>query len=413
MGRSHRRGAYLMRAFLLMGGLVATPALAGPITLKPIIDARLRYETVAQAPLTSDASAVTARIRAGAEAKTGDFTLLAEAEGIFAIDESYNSGLNGRTGFPVAPDPETIGLNRLQLQYRGLPKTVVTVGRQRINLDDQRFVGGAAWRQNEQTFDAARVEWSGVKNVKVDLTYAWKVRTIWGIDGGNRFGPARLESIGGSNFFGTLALTTKPGTLTGFAYLVDQDEALVLGNSSQTYGARFAGAYPFSKTVKLGYMLSYARQSNYGRNPNRYSADYAAADLSLDIKAFKIGIGAEILGSSSGAALTSFQTPLATLHKFNGWADKFLVTPPNGLVDLYGSLGYGWKKVGPFDTIALTAAYHRFTSDRLAQRYGNEVNLQAVARMKRYSFIVKYADYRANSFATDTRKLWASVEWAL
>ena len=266
-----------MRAFLLIGGLVATPALAGPITLKPIIDARLRYETVAQAPLTSDASAVTARIRAGAEAKSGDFTLLAEAEGIFAIDESYNSGLNGRTGFPVVPDPETIGLNRLQLQYRGLPKTVVTVGRQRINLDDQRFVGGAAWRQNEQTFDAARVEWSGIKNVKVDLTYAWKVRTIWGIDGGNRFGPARLESVGGSNFFGTVALTTKPGTLTGFAYLVDQDEALVLSNSSQTYGARFAGAYPLNKTVKLGYMLSYARQSNYGHNPSRYSADYAAA----------------------------------------------------------------------------------------------------------------------------------------
>ena len=30
-----------------------------------------------------------------------------------------------------------------------------------------------------------------------------------------------------------------------------------------------------------------------------------------------------------------FQTPLATLHAFNGWADKFLSTPVNGIEDLY------------------------------------------------------------------------------
>ena len=112
-------------------------------------------------------------------------------------------------------------------------------------------------------------------------------------------------------------------------------------------------------------------------------------------------------------ALTSFQTPLATLHKFNGWADKFLVTPPNGLSDAYGSLGYGWKKVGKIDAITLTAAYHRFGSDRLGLRYGDEVNLQAVAKVKRYTFLIKYADYSAKGFATDTKKFWASIEWAL
>ena len=191
-----------MRAFpILLAGLVSTPALAGPITLKPLVDARLRYEHVDQEPLPRDADAVTLRIRSGVEAKAGDFALLAESEALLAISERYNNGLNGKTGFPLVPDAQNIELNRLQLQYRGLPKTIVTVGRQRINLDDQRFVGSVAWRDNEQTFDAARIEWSGVKNLKADVTYAWSDRAIWGIEGGNRYPPDTLlkEAHSGDN----------------------------------------------------------------------------------------------------------------------------------------------------------------------------------------------------------------------
>ncbi|QNA82967.1 alginate export family protein [Sphingomonas sp. So64.6b] len=398
---------------MLVAGLVSTPALADPLVLKPIVDARLRYEHVDQAPLPSDADAVTARIRAGFEAISGDFTLLAESEAVLAINPAYNSGLNGKTRYPIVPDPQNVELNRLQLQYRGLPATIVTVGRQRINLDDQRFVGSVGWRDNEQTFDAARVEWSGIKNLKADVTYAWDTRTIWGIDGGNRFGLARYQGIGGDNIFATLAYKARLGTLTGFAYLIDQDRPLVLGNSSQTYGARFAGALPLSKTIKLNYVASYARQSDYARNPNRYAASYYAADVALDVKAFKVGGGYEVLGADNGLTLTSFQTPLATLHKFNGWADKFLVTPPNGLRDAYGSVGYGWKKQGPFDAIALTAAYHRFDSDRLGQHYGDEIDVQASLKRGRYTALVKYADYDADRFATDTSKLWLSLEWAI
>jgi len=404
-----------MRALPLfaLGGLLATPALADPIALRPLIDTRLRYEHAEQAPLARDADALTARIRAGFEAKTGDFALLAESEATLAIDPSYNSGVNGKTAYPLVADPQNIELNRLQLQYRGLSKTVVTVGRQRISLDDQRFVGSVAWRDNEQTFDAARIEWSGIKGLKADLTYADNVRTIWGVDGGDRYGPARLDEIGGDNVFANLAYATKPGTLTGFAYLVDQDERLVFVNSSQTYGGRFAGALPVNKAVKLTYAASYATQSAYHRNPNRYRADYYLGELGLSVKAFTLGAGCEVLDADKGVAVTSFQTPLATLHKFNGWADKFLVTPPDGLRDLYESAGYGWKKVAGLDAIGMTAVYHRFSSDRLERRYGDEIDLQAVAKRGRYTALLKYADYRAHGFATDTKKLWLSLEWSL
>ena len=343
-------GSRIALALLLTG----TPALAEDFALKPLIDARLRYEGVEQAGFARDADAVTLRVRAGLEARTGDFSLLGEAVGTLAIDENYNSGVNGRTSFPTVADPQTVGLNRLQLQYRGLPATVVTVGRQRINLDDQRFVGSVGWRQNEQTFDAARVEWTGIKNLKADVTYAWSDRTIWGIDGGNRFGRARYAAIRGNNIFANLALKTAIGTLTGFAYLIDQDEPLVLRNSSATYGARFAGARPLGSTVKFNYVASYARQADYARNPNRYAADYYLGELALDVATLRFGGGYEVLGADNragggaggGVAYTSFQAPLGTLHKFDGWADKFLVTPPNGLRNAYALAGYGWKMLG-------------------------------------------------------------------
>ena len=46
--------------------------------------------------------------------------------------------------------------------------------------------------------------------------------------------------------------------------------------------------------------------------------------------------------------MPAFRTPLATLHKFQGWSDKFLVTPNAGLRDTYIGVkgkvqGIGWK----------------------------------------------------------------------
>ena len=120
---------------------VSTPALAD-VEVKPIIEARMRYENVEQQDVAVESDAVTMRLRAGVTAKTASFAVLVEGEGTLAIVEDYNSGVNGKSG-PVIPDPENIELNRAQIQFTGIPKTVITAGRQRINLDDQRFVGSA------------------------------------------------------------------------------------------------------------------------------------------------------------------------------------------------------------------------------------------------------------------------------
>jgi hypothetical protein len=236
------------------------------------------------------------------------------------------------------------------------------------------------------------------------------VRTIWGVDG---TGP-RQQSVKGDNIFATVSYPTPIGKLTGFGIIVDQDEAIVSAyqQSSQSYGVRFAGSRPLSKLVKLNYAASYARQSDHGRNPNDYHADYALAELALDIAAFKIGGGYELLGADGGRAYTSFQTPLATLHKFQGWADKFLVTPPNGIQDYYAQAGYGWKKLAGLDAINALVVYHRFDSDRLNLHYGNEWDAQLAAKKGRWTVTAKLASYNADGFATDTRKLWLQLEWA-
>ncbi|HEX7877068.1 MAG TPA: alginate export family protein [Sphingobium sp.] len=408
---------------------IAAPVLAQDVTFKPIVEARLRYETVDQAgpaPLTSnrDADAVTIRMRAGGELSKGPFAFLAEAEGTLAIDENYNSGVNGKTLYPMVPDPQNVEVNRVQLQYRTKP-LVVTLGRQRINLDDQRFVGSVAWRQNEQTFDAVRVEYMGVKNLKVDLTYAISARTIWGIDGGKFGSTNRPTQIDGDNIFANVSYKTKYGTLTGFAYLIDEDEpiAALLRNSSQTYGARFAGAVPLAKKVKLSYLASYARQSDYAKNPVDYAADYAAGELGLEVSAIKLTAGYELRGSDGNATGIAggfaLQTPFATLHKFNGWADKFLTTPATGLQDRYASIAYTVPKVGKMGPLVASFLYRRFNSDRLSIHYGDEIDAQVTLKIdKHLSALVKYADYDRKGIASftgdaDTKKFWAQIDYAL
>lgn len=385
----------------------ATPAFAGDVEIKPLIDTRLRYETVDQDGIARDADAVTARMRAGFEAKKGAFSFLAEAEATLAIVEKYNSSVNGLTQYPIVADPQNIELNRLQVQYRGLPKTVVTVGRQRINLDDQRFVGAVGWRQNEQTFDAVRVESAALGPVSVDLTYSWSDRTIFGID-------SPIQAISGDNVFATAGVKLGPVTVKGLAFLVDQDEPTRRQFSSQTYGVRATGAFDLGAKAKLSLVASYARQSDYHTNPNDYSADYWLGEGTLALSGFTLVAGYEVLGADSGAAFTSFQTPLATLHKFQGWADKFLTTPPNGIRDLYASGGYTIKQAGPLGPVSLLLAWHKFDSDRLSMDYGTEWNAQIGFKpSKKIGVTFKYADYNAEDFATDTRKFWVQLDYVL
>lgn len=394
---------------LLLALAPAGAAHAQEIVLKPLGEARLRHESVDQDGLAADAEALTLRVRAGVEVKAGSWSALVEGQGNLAIVDDYFDGLHGAATRPLIADPDNIALTRAQIRYAS-PAFALTAGRQRLGFDDERFVGSVGFRQNGQSFDAMRAEITPIKGVKADFAYAWSVRTIWGIDGAG----ARQQAVSGDNFFGNVGVATPAGKLSAFAYLVDQDEAAMQGfrMSSQSYGARLDGTQALGK-AKLAYQLSYARQSDWHRNPNDYGADYYLADVAVDFGGPRVGVGYEILGADKGIALTSFQTPLATGFKFQGWADKFLITPPDGIRDLYASAGWGWKAVGPLKAVTLQAAYHDYRSDRASRAYGDEIDLLASAKLGKVTAAARYAHYNADGFATDTDKFWLQLDWML
>ena len=123
----------------------------------PVIDLRLRSESVDQDGLPENAHAVTLRGRLGAESgEAWGFKLLGEVELVWPLDDEYNDTLNGQTQYPVVPirKPTT---QQAPAQQLVAPRNDPGLGRQRITYDDQRFVGNVGWRQNEQTYDALRI----------------------------------------------------------------------------------------------------------------------------------------------------------------------------------------------------------------------------------------------------------------
>ena len=133
-------------------------------------------------------------------------------------------------------------------------------------------------------------------------------------------------------------------------------------------------------------------------------ADYYRGDLGLVIGKVTLGAGYEVLGSDDDGG--AFITPLATLHKFNGWADKFLSTPVDGLKDGFISIG---AKLGRWN---LVAVYHEFSADTGGGNWGSELDAQILYTAPcKQKFALKYADYSADDWATDTAKIWIWTQW--
>ena len=372
--------------------------LGGGVSLDPIAAARLRYEGVDQANLPDQAEAMTLRIRAGAEIKGGGFFLLAEGEGTLALAEDYNDTLpgNGIEPFPTVGDPENLEVNRLQIGYLK-DGTGVTLGRQRIQLDNQRWVGNSGWRQNEQTYDAVRAQ-GKLGPVLLDASYSVSQRTVFGVDSPNEHFDGDFVLLNGG-------VDLPVVDAKAFAYLLDYDTRLAF--SSQTYGVLATAGIDIPAIGKLSAQASYAVQSDYGANPVAYDADYINLQAGIALFGMTLTAGYEELGSDRGVA--AVQTPLASLHPFNGWADVFTITPARGLRDTYATVGSGFGI--PFlPGFKADLAYHRYEADFGGLDYGSEWDASLGFRLGPVSLLAKYAAYDASGFAVDTEKFWLQGE---
>ncbi len=373
---------------------------------KLLVDVRYRFETKDQDGFAQDAYSNTIRTRLGFEtAEVYNLKVLVEFENVATIgDDHFNSTTNGRTMFPVIADPDATEINRAQVTFIGIDKTAVTVGRQRYNLNNHRFVGAVDFRQNQQTFDAARFSTKLIDHVTLDYLYISRVHRIFGDD--HPVGEFNSDShvVSAAIDGGEL------GTLKGYGIVLDLEEAPAL--SSQSWGVRYENTLTLDDDVgvKLGVVGEYATQSDNAENLVDYRESYLHGEASLSVAPFTGKVGYEKLG---GDGTSSFKTPLATLHKFQGFADVFLATPVTGLQDVYGTIAYNWKNA-PFRTsVKLFATYHDFKSDVGSLDLGEEFDAgMSVKFSKHWSVNLKGAVYNGGAFGPADRNLiWAALRF--
>lgn len=371
---------------------------------KASISGRYRYEHVNQDNDLDNANASTLRLRLNyGTGQWNGWSAFAEFDHVFhVLLDDFNSGGGtspNRTEYSVVADPSGSDLNQLYFDYDQNDDWRYRFGRQRILLDNQRFVGGVGWRQNEQTYDALSLNTSAITNTTLQYSYLNRVRRIFG-----QSVPAGKERLDGHLFNAKITIN-ESFSVTPYVYHLDYADAVA--NSSTTAGARLAGKHGFG-SGNATWLAEFARQSDAGDNPTSYDANYTHLTAAYTAgNGMSVGIGYEVLGADSGAG-TAFRTPLATLHAFNGWADQFLATPPDGLEDVYATFK---AKAGKWN---LTFVYHDFSSDANSFDYGDEIDLSGAYKISdRYGLLLKAAIFSADSSSplanVDTNKFWVQL----
>jgi hypothetical protein len=376
----------------------------------PTLDMRLRYEVGKMQGLEdSDAFTIRTRLGYGTRPLYG-FRAFVELEDVSALgsSDSYNqAGLNpGGEGKTVIADVEGTELNQAYLAYACTNcATEAIVGRQRIILGNSRFVGNVGWRQNEQTYDAAVFKNSTLPSLDIFYGYIGEVYRIFGQENGSQPAGETSNAAEYDSDSHAINLDYKPCDafgLTLYSYLLDLgDGEFAATQSGDTYGASVNLKHKTENDFSAGCDLEYAMQSDNSASTagSSFDATYYKGDIRGGYNKMALGVGYEVLGSDNGR---SFQTPLATLHKFNGWADVFLVTPAEGLRDTYTYLA----ATCPLTATKFKAAYHWFDSDEDSITYGQEFDASiGVPFSEVFSVVGKYANYDADSDPNNPRAL--------
>ena len=354
-------------------------------------DFRLRYENVEQDNALKDANALTLRSRLGYTTATlSGFSAMLEMEDVSVVAgvDDYSdvpTGFNPGE-YSVIADPETTEVDQALLQYSNGGFTA-KLGRQRIVYDNHRFIGDVGWRQDRQTYDGLSFNYKPSKELSLSYNYIGERRRIFAED----------ADVNSNDHLFNGSWKISAGTLTGYAYLLEDEDK---DSTNDTYGVRFKGASE-AGDIKVLYTAEFASQA-FEQGAADKDADYYFLEGGAVVSGFTLKAGYEVLGSDGGTY--GFATPLATLHGHNGWADQFLNTPAQGLVD--SSLSIGGQLAGG----NLKLIYHDFKADKGTSGVndlGNEIDVvYSKTFAKGYSAGIKYASYSAGDVGVDTDKLW-------
>lgn len=324
--------------------LAATPAFAGtPITpsaledkadpawITPVFDIRARYE-MADIDGFDVSHGFTTREHIGFKTTAWNgLSLFAQGEFTQAIVDDYSAGPGKivNTG-GVDPfvrnnsfsfDPETNELNQLYIQYAAFD-TVVRIGRQQIVYDNAAFIGDVIWRQNMQTYDAVSITNKSIDGLTLNYAYVDRVNRIFGSSASGIFKDATCDL----HLFNGSYTGIKGLTLGGYVYLMDFDERAAMKWNNSTYGLSAKG-----KLAGIDLYGEVAFQDQAG-DLNNKNAMYFHVNATRTFGKQSLTIGVEQLDAG-------FQTPLSTVHAFNGFADATDVRRVDGshggLTDTY------------------------------------------------------------------------------
>lgn len=358
-------------------------------------DLRYRYDNTDSAnPKKEVANASTLRLRLGYLTPTfKSLQAYAEFQGNQDIGvNSYDSRMNGKTQYEQIADPQQNELNQLWISYKGVPNTEAKIGRQAVQIDNERFIGAAAWRQLERTYDALLMSNTTLPNTTVILGYINKAKNT-----DSTIQSLQLPLANISYNFADI------GKLTGYSYFIDFRDPHLYENSNQTYGTSFDGVHKLHDTLGFIYRAEFAYQSNY-RHSSPYQADYFHIIGGFTAYGFTVKGAMEQLG---GKGLNkTFDTPLGLLHKFSGWADVFVITPNDGYRDVYASIEK--DLIG----VKLIGTYRDWSDDTSKKHYGNEWDFMVSKEFfKHYNLMAKYALFHADADGKaiskyDTQKIW-------
>lgn len=361
-------------------------------------DLRFRYDnTDSTNPAKQVANAFTGRLRLGyLTPGFQGFQAYAEYAGNQDIGvNTYNSTRNGKTQYETIADPQQNELSQLWLSYKGIPATEIKAGRQRIQFDNERFIGAAAWRQLERTFDGVLITNASLPNTTIKAGYLLNQQNT----------DATVHSMQLPVI--NIAYAIKGwGALSSYGYWFD-DHDQQPQDSSQTYGVRFDGKRAITDGFSLLYTAEYAYQRDYVSNQTDYQADYY--HLIGGFTAFGVTAKGAMEQLGGKGLNKTFDAPLGLLHRFNGWADLFTTTPTSGLRDVYASVET--SLIGT----TFTGMFHDFADDTGKQHYGDEWDFMVTKEFfKHYTLLAKYAYFHAAADGAaiakfDTQKIWFGV----
>ncbi len=306
--------------------------------------------------------------------------------------ETYNSSINGLTHYATIADPTGTDLNQAALQYSYSAGGQMTLGRQRLNLLNQRFIGSVGWRQNEQTYDGIRLE--------QQLNDQWQI-DVASLHNANRvFGPiGSAADLHGRFNLAQLNWKMDPQHLAS-AFYYDTDFDTLSNRSSTTSGLDYQGAAAAWK-----WQVSVASQQDAHAASNDYQLHYHRLEGSYSVEKLTIKAWQERL---AGDGVNAFHTPFATLHAFQGFADMFLTTPSQGIRENALQISY------PLKGIKSSLSYHQFDADVGNAKLGHEVDATAsYDYSEKLHVMAKLAFYTADSYQVDTQKLWLMLSYQL